>query len=66
MSETPSILTEAQQQWRDRYVRRLMEHDFDADFALATFEAVELNDHDFDESPEDAADEELSNWTDDE
>lgn len=59
-------LTKEQQQWRDRYVRRLVERGgLDEDHALAAFDAVDL-DHDFEEAPEDAADEELSNWADDE
>jgi hypothetical protein len=45
-------------EWRDRYIARLVFHGLDVDFATADFEAAE-DSHDYDNDPEDSADDEL-------
>ena len=50
--------------WKERYIKRLMDHyKFDREFAEDMFKAGE-GDHDYSESPEDACDEEMSYWPD--
>ena len=49
--------------WKAKYVRRLVDRGVTPDLALATFNAAD--DHEYDSDPMDAADEELSYWTQD-
>lgn len=49
-------------EWRKRYVQRLIDH-----YAFTKANADEVyqagaDDHDYEDNPEDAADEEISNW----
>ena len=50
--------------WHRRYRRRLIDHHgFDSDFARETLLAG-MGDYDYEEVPEDAADEEINCWGD--
>ena len=51
--------------WRVRYINRLIIRGISNEFAKETYEAG-IDDHDFLSDPEDAADEELSYWSDNE
>jgi len=50
-------------EWHEAYKARLIERGIDADFAQQTLEAA-MDDFDYADSPADAADMELSCWTD--
>jgi hypothetical protein len=49
--------------WHEEYKQRLIERGLDAEFAQATLDAG-LGSFDYDDEPSDAADEELSYWSD--
>jgi len=49
--------------WRERYIKQLIKRGLDSDFAVDTYNAGIPHDQEFD--PEDAANDELSYWTDD-
>ena len=49
--------------WKDKFIFRLIEHGIEQDFAEQTCEAVNFSDIDLElDDPEDEADEELSCW----
>ena len=50
------------EEWHEAYKARLIERGVDPTFAQSTLEAG-MDDFDYDDSPADAADEELSCWT---
>ncbi len=50
-----------QDEWHDRFVFRLVNKGLDQQEALDTLDG-NMGDHDYEDSPEDAADEELSYW----
>ena len=51
--------------WKVSYIRQLAKRGIEKGFAEETYEAG-IDCHDFTDCPEDAADNELSYWTDDE
>lgn len=51
------------EEWHEAYKARLIERGIDLDFAQSTLEAG-MDDFDYDDSPADAADMELSCWVD--
>ena len=53
------------EEWKERYIARLVvKADFTYREAKDTLNAG-MGEHDYDDNPEDAADEEMSYWTDD-
>ena len=49
-------------EWHDAYFKRLVERGIDPVLAEATLDAG-MGDHDYDDNPSDAADMELSHWS---
>ena len=54
----------AKEEWMAEYVLRMVERGIDAEDAWACCRAGE-DDHDYDSDPRDAADDEMSYWSDD-
>lgn len=53
-----------QKKWHDKFVFQLVSRGLDQEEALDTLDG-NMGDYDYESDPEDAADEELSYWTDD-
>jgi hypothetical protein len=57
-------MSQDKDQWKARYVARMVACGVDAEGAVACFEAGS-DDHDYDSNPEEAADDEMSYWEND-
>jgi len=54
------------EEWRKAYIERLVSRGVDQKLAEETFAGMSPDDYDLDDCPEQAADDELSYWDDDE